>query len=150
MLNPSRRHIFQDWTPQPFPVHEDVGLEVGKVIIRKMAKALGHPTPATPSARDSREMMMNRFWRTHGLDEVHKGKCGPQLKKCLRDVITELGDLNEVNMKEQITIRITKTMHPPLLHSSRLIRTAHNCRTPRFRQRAMTYVMNGVNKQTPT
>jgi hypothetical protein len=47
MLNPSR-HIFRDWTPQPFSVHEDVGLEVGKEIIRKIAEALGHPMPATP------------------------------------------------------------------------------------------------------
>jgi hypothetical protein len=36
MLNPSR-HIFRDWTPLPFSVHEDVGLEV---IIRKIAEAI--------------------------------------------------------------------------------------------------------------
>jgi hypothetical protein len=114
ILNPSR-HIFRDRTPQPFPVHVDVGLEVGKEIIRNMAKALGHAMPATPSAKDSREMMMHKFWRTHGLDEVKKGECGPQLNMCLDDVITELGDLNEADAKEQITIRVTKTIHqdPP-------------------------------------
>jgi hypothetical protein len=47
MLNPSR-HIFRDWTPLPFTVHEDVGLEVGKEIIRKIAEALGHPIARGP------------------------------------------------------------------------------------------------------
>jgi hypothetical protein len=69
MLNPSR-HIFRDWTPLPFSVHEDVGLEVGKEFIRKIAGALGHPMPAAPSSKDSHEMMMDKLWRTHGLDEV--------------------------------------------------------------------------------
>jgi hypothetical protein len=73
MLNPSH-HIFRDWTPLPFSVHEDVGLEVGKEIIRTM--------PAAPSSKDSREIMIDKLWRTHGLDEVKKGECGPQLKKC--------------------------------------------------------------------
>jgi hypothetical protein len=75
--------------------------------------------PAGPSAKDSREMMMDKLWRTHGLEEVKKGECGPQMGKCLQDVIMELGALNEVDMKEQITIRMTKTMHqdpPPLLY----------------------------------
>jgi hypothetical protein len=110
MLNPSR-HIFLDWTPLSFSVHEDVGLEVGKEIIRKIAEALGHPIPAAPSSKDSREMMMDKLWRTHGLDEVEKGGCRPQLKKCLHDVITDLGHLSETDVKEQITIRMTKTMH---------------------------------------
>jgi hypothetical protein len=115
MLNPSR-HIFRDWTPLPFSVHEDVGLEVGKEIIRKIAEAIDHPMPAAPSSKDSREMMINKLWRTHGLDEVEKGECGPQMKKCLHDVITDLGHLSEADdVKEQITIRMTKTMHqdPP-------------------------------------
>jgi hypothetical protein len=115
MLNPSR-HIFRDWTPLPFSVHEYVGLEVGKEIIRKIAEAIDHPMPAAPSSKDSREMMINKLWRTHGLDEVEKGECGPQMKKCLHDVITDLGHLSEADdVKEQITIRMTKTMHqdPP-------------------------------------
>jgi hypothetical protein len=28
------------------------------------------------------KMMMDKLWRTHGLDEVEKGECGPQLIKC--------------------------------------------------------------------
>jgi hypothetical protein len=110
MLNPSL-HILRDWTPLPFSVHEDVGLKVGKEIIRKIAEALGHPMPAAPSAEDSRKMRMDKRWRTHGLDKVNKGECGPQLKKCFQDVITEFGDLHEVDMKQQITIRMTKTIH---------------------------------------
>jgi hypothetical protein len=50
MLNPSR-HIFRDWTPLPFSVHEDVGLEVGNEIIRKIAEAIGHPMPAPQKTR---------------------------------------------------------------------------------------------------
>jgi hypothetical protein len=108
-------------------VHEDVGLEVGKEIIRKIAGALGHPMPAAPSSKDSREMMMDKLWRTHGLNEVEKGECGPQLKKCFHDVIKDLGHLNEADTKEQITIRMTKTIRqdPPPHYStqdSKLIR----------------------------
>jgi hypothetical protein len=86
--------------------------------------------PAAPSSKDSREMMMDKLWRTHGLDEVEKGECGPQLEKCLHDdVITDLGHLSEADVKEQITIRMTKTMHqdPPPHYStqdSKLIRHA--------------------------
>jgi hypothetical protein len=52
---------------------------------------------------------------------VEKGECGPQLKKCLHDdVITDLGHLSEADAKEQITIRMTKTMHqdPPPHYST--------------------------------
>jgi hypothetical protein len=67
--------------------------------------------------RDHQEM--HKFWRTHGLDEVNKGESDPPMKKCLQDVIiTELDDLNEVTMKEQITIRMTKTMHQDPPHYS--------------------------------
>jgi hypothetical protein len=47
-------------------------------------------------------MMMDKLWRTHGLDEVEKGECGPQLKKCFHDVIKDPGHLNEADAKEQI------------------------------------------------
>jgi hypothetical protein len=47
MLNPSR-HIFREWTPLPFSVHEDVGLKVGKEIIRKIAGALEVDHSAKP------------------------------------------------------------------------------------------------------
>jgi hypothetical protein len=61
-------------------------------------------------------------------NEVEKeGECGPQLNKCLHDVIKDLGHLNEADMKEQINIRMTKTMHqdsPPYYSTqdSKLIR----------------------------
>jgi hypothetical protein len=46
------------------------------------------------------------------------GECGPQLEKCLHDVITDLGHLNDADMKEQITTRMTKTMHQAPPHYS--------------------------------
>jgi hypothetical protein len=64
----------------------DTGLDVGKEIIRKMARVLGHPIPA--SEKNSRGIMMHTIWQTHGIDEVNKGECGPQIKKFLLDVIT--------------------------------------------------------------
>jgi hypothetical protein len=69
---------------------------------------------------------------THGLDEVEKGECGRQLKKWLHDVITDLGHLSEADVKEQITIRMTKTMHqdpPPLLYPGQQTDKTHNSRT---------------------
>ena len=122
-----RKHIFREWTPQPFTVNGDVGLDVGKTIIRHIAKALDHPTPAFPSTKDLRRMMMCRVWKTQGIDTVHAGDCGPQMQRCLQDVLEEVGDLNEVDMKEQITIRMTKTMRqddPPhySTQDSKLIR----------------------------
>jgi hypothetical protein len=152
MLNPSR-HIFREWTPLPFSVHEDVGLEVGKEIIRKIAGALGHPMPAAPSSKDSREMMMDKLWRTHGLDEVEKGECGPQLKKCLHDVIKDLGHLNEADAKEQITINSNDQNDapgpsPPLLYPGQKTDKTHNSRTPWLVLPVMTSAMNGMNKQT--
>jgi hypothetical protein len=49
-----------------------------------------------------------------------KRENGPQLEKCLHDVIKDLGHLNEADAKEQITIRMTKTMHqdPPPYYST--------------------------------
>ena len=49
------------------------------------------------------------------------------MQRCLQDVLEEAGDLNEVDMKEQITIRMTKTMRqddPPhySTQDSKLIR----------------------------
>jgi hypothetical protein len=91
-------------------------LEVGKEIIRKIAEALGHPMPAAPSSKDSREInddgqtLADTWARRSG----KKGECGPQLKRSLHDVITDLGHLNEADVKEQITIRMTKTMHQDL------------------------------------
>jgi hypothetical protein len=94
---------------------------------------------AAPSSKDSREMMMDKLWRTHGLDEMKKGECGPQLKKCLHDVITDLGHISEADVKEQITIRMAKTMHqdgpsPPLLYPGQQTDKTHNSRTHWFCQ----------------
>ena len=55
-------------------------------------------------------MMMHSVWKSNGIDTVHAGECGPQMQRCLQDVIEDLGQLNEVDMKEQITIRMTKIM----------------------------------------
>jgi hypothetical protein len=108
MFNPSR-HIFREWTSLPFSVHEGPPSACGPILKRL-----------------ARKMMMDKLWRTHGLDEVEKGECGPQLEKCLH-VIKDFGHLNEADAKEQITIRMTKTMHqdPPPYYStqdSKLIR----------------------------
>jgi hypothetical protein len=56
--------------------------------------------PAASSSKDSREMMMDKLWRTHGLGRSGKGGMWSKLKKCLHDVITDLGHLNEEDMKE--------------------------------------------------
>jgi hypothetical protein len=101
-------------------VHEDVGLEVGKEIIYQEDSRGTRPPNACCGpickrlARNGDGQTLADPW----LDEVKKGECGPQLKKCLHDVITERGYLNEADMKEQITIRMTKTMY----QDSKLIR----------------------------
>jgi hypothetical protein len=64
----------------PLSVHEDVGLEVGKEIIRKIAGALGHPIPATPSSKVSREMMMDKLWRQMGSTKWKRENAAPNWK----------------------------------------------------------------------
>jgi hypothetical protein len=62
---------------------------------------------------------MLKLWKTHGLDDVCSGECGPQMKRCWNDVvITSMGHLSEEEMKEQITIRMIKIMHRPPPHCS--------------------------------
>jgi hypothetical protein len=62
-----------------------------------------------------------------GSTKWKKRECGPQLKKCLHDVITDLGHLSEADVKEQITIRMTKTMHqdPPPHYSTQDSKIRH-------------------------
>jgi hypothetical protein len=53
MLPPSR-HIFRGWQHQTFPIHNDVGLEVARTIVLKIATAINQPTPAIPTTKDMR------------------------------------------------------------------------------------------------
>jgi hypothetical protein len=109
-INPIR-HIFRGWNPQPYPIHEDVGMEVGKELLKRMNRALKYPEPAFQSAKVIREMMMTKFWQKHRIEDVHKGSCGHEIQRCLHDIIKDLGQLNEMDMRDQITIRMTKTIH---------------------------------------
>jgi hypothetical protein len=89
-------------------------LEVGSKIILKMAWTLNHPTPAFSSAKDSRKMTMHRLLAdAWNIDEVSSGKCGSQIKRCWDDVITSVGHPSEVEMKEQITIRMKNIVPGP-------------------------------------
>jgi hypothetical protein len=117
--------MFREWTSQPLPVHSEVALEVGREIILKIARAIGHNTPAFPSAKDSRRMMMRQFWKKYGLNEVYGGECGPQVQRCMKDILEDLGHMNEVDLKEQITIRTTKTTHqaPPPITRLKIVRS---------------------------
>jgi hypothetical protein len=56
-------------------------------------------------------MMMTKFWQKHTIDDIHNGSCGPEIKRCLHDIINDLGQMNEMDMRDQMTIRMTKTMH---------------------------------------
>jgi hypothetical protein len=49
------------------------------------------------------------------ISQFNEGRCGPDMKRCFNDIISELGDMSERDMQEQITIRMTKTNqdHPP-------------------------------------
>jgi hypothetical protein len=115
MLQPSR-HIFRGWQHQTFHIHNEVGIEVAHTIVLKMATAVKQPMPAIPTTKDMRTMMMHLLWRNHTIDEIHEGRCGPSMRKCFTDVITEMGDMNEREMQEQITIRMTKTVQDPPPH----------------------------------
>jgi hypothetical protein len=107
-INPSR-HNFRGWNPQPYPIHEDVGMEVGKELLKRMNRALRYPEPAFQSTKVIREMMMTKFWQKHRIEDVHKGSCGHEIQWCLHDIIKDLGQMNEMDMRDQITIRMTKT-----------------------------------------
>jgi hypothetical protein len=105
-----------------FPIHNDVGLEVARIIVLKMVRALNQPMPSLPTTKEMmRSMMMHQLWQKHTIDEVNEGRCGPQIQRCLNDVITELGQMSEREMQEQITIRMRskphKTLSTPLLYS---------------------------------
>jgi hypothetical protein len=85
-----------------------------------MARALNQPMPSLPTTKEMmRSMMMHQLWQKHTIDEVNEGRCGPQMQRCLNDVITELGQMSEREMQEQITIRMIKTtqdsLHPTTL-----------------------------------
>jgi hypothetical protein len=94
-----------------------LGLEVARTIVLKMAIALNQPKPSFPTAKDMRTMMY-QLWRNHKIDEINEGKCGPTMQRCLNDVITELEDMSEREMQEQIMIRMTKTTQDSPPHST--------------------------------
>jgi hypothetical protein len=106
MLNPSRHVFRKEWTPQPFLVHGDVGLEVGRrATILKTATVLNHRTPAFNHKRlkqDNEAQTLADTWK-HGIGKVSSRDCGPQMKRCLNDVViqlTSVGHLSEVEMKD--------------------------------------------------
>jgi hypothetical protein len=72
---------------------------------------LKYPEPAFQSTKDIRDMMMTKLWQKHRIDDIHNGSCGPEIQRCLHDIIRDLGQLNEMDMRDQITIRMTKTLH---------------------------------------
>jgi hypothetical protein len=60
---------------------------------------------------------MHQLWRNHTIDVINEGRCGPNMQRCLNDVIAELGGImSERETQEQITIRMTKTIQDPPLH----------------------------------
>jgi hypothetical protein len=80
-----------------------------------MNKALKYPEPAFQSAKDIRDMIITtKFWQKNRIDDIHNGSCGPQIQRCLHDIIQDLGQMNELDMQGQITIRMTKTMYQDL------------------------------------
>jgi hypothetical protein len=117
MLQPSR-HIFRGWQHQTFPIHNDVGLDVARTIVLKLATATNQPKPAIPTTKDMRRIMMTQLWRNRTIEEINEGRCGPDMKRCLNDIISELGDMRERDMQKQITIRMNKTNQEPPPHYS--------------------------------
>jgi hypothetical protein len=59
---------------------------------------------------------MHLLWRNYTIDEINEGRYGPNMQRCLNDIISELGDMSELEMQEQITIRMTKTIQDPPPH----------------------------------
>jgi hypothetical protein len=86
-------------------------MEVGKELLKRMNRALKYPEPAFQSAKDIREMKMTKFWQKHRIEDVHKRSCVHEIQRCLNDIIKDLGHMNEMDMRDQITIRMTKTIH---------------------------------------
>jgi hypothetical protein len=56
-------------------------------------------------------MMMTKLWQKPRIDDFHNGSCGPEIQRCLHDIIRDIGQMNEMDMRDQITIRMTKTLH---------------------------------------
>jgi hypothetical protein len=38
---------------------------------------------------------MHQLWRNHTIDEINEGRCGPNMQRCLNDVITELEGMSK-------------------------------------------------------
>lgn len=114
ILHSHPRHM-TEWVCQQFRIHCDVGIEIGKSVIHRIAKATNQPTPAFPSVKEIKEIMMRTFWQINDTPQVRSGACGIHLQRCMQDIEEELGNLTEADMKAQINIRMTKTTHqdPP-------------------------------------
>ena len=76
-----------------------------------MNRALKYPEPAFQSTKDIRDMMMTKLWQHRRVEDIHNGSCGPHIQRCLHDIIRDLGQMNETDMRDQITFRMTKTTH---------------------------------------
>jgi hypothetical protein len=38
---------------------------------------------------------MHLLWRNYTIDEINEGRCGPNMQRCLNDVISELGGMTK-------------------------------------------------------
>jgi hypothetical protein len=77
-----------------------VGTEVGKALLKRMNRVLKYPEPAFQSTKDIRDMMMTKLSQKHRIDDIHYGSCGPEIQRCLHDIIRELGQMNEMDMRD--------------------------------------------------
>jgi hypothetical protein len=124
-MNPGRAFL-NGWKPTIFRIHHDVGLEIGKVIVQRIATALQLPSPSFPSVHGLRGIMMKNIWKKYGITDIREGRCGESLHKCWNDIIEEIGELPAREMQTHITSRMTKTTHqdtPPhyYTHDERLL-----------------------------
>lgn len=124
MLYPSH-NILYGWSPEVFNIHcNNVGIEVGKAILCKIAKALEEPAPRFPSIHHMRHIMMKHFWRRYTINDIIRGICGPTIQQCYHDVIAAEETTTEIEIQDRITIQMTKTTHqdsPPHYHVADVI-----------------------------
>jgi hypothetical protein len=123
-----------------------------------MYRVLKYPEPAFQSNKDLRDMMMKKLWKHRSTDDIHNGRCGPHIQRCMHDTIQDLGRMNETDMRDQITFRMTKTTHQdqpphysvqdtvPIQHLiSGLIEFGNNDIKDEWYQHPAPYVVVGTN-----